>query len=139
MDAVLADIDDWFSTTIFAPLEQARDPLSAIRSMIEEVTAYFRSGGRVCLVGWVSLGSSGNAFTHQSRRYFARWVAALARCLEVGHVPHPLAVSLAEEMVAGIQGAIILSRALGDEAAFSRIIRRHEAILLDAMTDNAAS
>lgn len=139
MDAVLADIDGWFCATIFAPLEQPRDPATAIQSMIEEVTAYFRSGGRVCLVGWVSLGSSGNAFANRVRDYFARWVSALAHCLEAGHVPPSQAQQLAEETVCGIQGVIILSRALGEEAAFGRIVGRHEAVLLDAIAGHSAS
>ncbi|KQM63667.1 TetR family transcriptional regulator [Sphingomonas sp. Leaf17] len=133
MGAVLADIDDWFCATIFAPLERPRDPEAAIRSMIGEVTAYFRSGGRVCLVGWVGLGSSGNAFVNRVRGYFAHWISSLASCLEAGNVPPSQAQPLAEETVCGIQGAIILSRALGEEAAFARIVGRHEAMLLDAL------
>ena len=133
MDAVLADIDDWFSTTIFAPLQQPHDPTVAITSMIEEVTTYFRSGGRVCLVGWIGLGSYGGAFASRVRGYFARWISALDHCLEAGHVPPSQAGPLAEETVCGIQGAIILARALGDEAVFTRIVRRHEAVLLDAI------
>lgn len=133
MDAVLADIDRWFATTIFAPLEQAHDPAAAITSMIEEVTAYFQSGGRVCLVGWIGLGSSGDAFTGRVKTYFARWISAAAHCLEAGHVPSLLARQLAEETVSGIQGAIVLARALGEEATFMRIVRRHEAALLDTL------
>ncbi len=133
MDAVLADIDGWFCATIFAPLEQPRDPAAAIRSMIEEVTAYFQSGGRVCLVGWIGLGSSGATFADRVRDYFARWVSALAHCLEAGHVPPSQAQLLAEETVCAIQGSIILSRALGEEAAFGRIVGRQEATLLDAI------
>lgn len=134
MAVVLADIDAWFCATIFAPLEQVRDPATAIRSMIEAVTTYFRSGGRVCLVGWIGLGSSGDAFASRVSDYFARWISALTHCLEAGTVAPSQARSLAEETVCGIQGAIILSRALGDEAAFGRIVGRHEERLLDAIS-----
>ena len=133
MIAVLADIDHWFATTIFAPLEQPHDPAMAISSMIETVTTYFRSGGRVCLVGLVGLGSSSDTFSVRIKSYFARWISALAHCLEAGHVPPQQAGPLAEETVCGIQGAIILARALDDEATFTRIVRRHEAALLDAI------
>ncbi len=133
MDAVLADIDRWFATAIFSPLEQAGDPSAAITSMMEDVATYFRCGGRVCLVGWVGLGSSGDAFASRAKSYFARWISALAHCLEAGHVPPSLAMQLAEETVCGIQGAIVLSRALGEEAAFTRIVSRHEACLIEAV------
>ena len=133
MDAVLDNIDRWFATAIFLPLEQASNPSAAITSMMKDVAAYFRSGGKVCLVGWIGLGSSGDAFTIRVKGYFARWISALVQCLEAGHIPLPLATQLAEETVAGIQGAIILARALGEEATFVRIVRRHEAGLLDAI------
>ncbi len=137
MDAVLADIDGWFVTAIFAPLEQAGDSAAAIRAMMADVTAYFRSGGRTCLVSSIGLGGSGDAFAGRTRGYFARWISALARCLEAGGVPAPLAVPLAEEVVSGIQGAIVLAHALGDQAAFVRILRRQEAALLATLASHA--
>lgn len=138
MHAVLTDIDGWFSAAIFAPLEKATDPATAIRSMVEEVTTYFRSGGRVCLVGWIGLGSPGDAFASRVRDYFARWISALAHCLEAGQVLPPQAQALAEEVVCGIQGAIILSRALGGRGVFERIVGRHETVMLNAISDMVA-
>ncbi|WP_279601203.1 TetR/AcrR family transcriptional regulator [Methylobacterium sp. E-045] len=134
MEAVLADINRWFATTIFSPLEHGRDPAAAITSMIEDVTAYFRSGGRICLVGSIGLNSSGGAFRDRVKTYFARWMSALTHCLEAGGVPPSLAMQLAEETVSGIQGAIVLARALGEEATFLRIVRRQHLALLDAIT-----
>ncbi|MBE2991867.1 TetR/AcrR family transcriptional regulator [Sphingomonas sp. CFBP 13603] len=139
MDAVLAEIDHWFATTIFVPLEQASEPASAITAMIEDVTAYFQSGGRVCLVGWLGLGASGDVFAVRISGYFSRWISALAHCLEASALPSSLALRLAEDTVAGIQGAIVLARALGEGAAFVRIVRRSEGILLDAVACHGRS
>ena len=138
MEAVIADIDLWFARTIFSPLEQADDPSAAIAAMMNDVATYFQSGGRVCLVGWIGLGSSRDAFARQVQGYFARWIAALTCCLEAGGVPPPQAAQLSEEAVAGIQGAIILARALGEEAAFERVVARHRMSLLDALAPKRA-
>ncbi len=132
MAAVLADIDQWFDRTIFTPLEQASDPATAISGMMRDVDAYFQSGGRVCLVGWIGLGAARDPFARQVKEYFARWISALAHCLEIARVPASAAAQLAEEAVASIQGAIILSRALDDGGAFTRIVRHHQTCLLDA-------
>lgn len=139
MDAVLKDIDQWFATSIFAQLEQTCDPPAAIVSMMEGVTAYFQSGGRACLVGWISLGSHRDAFAGRVNSYFARWISALARCLVAGDVPSLQATQMAEETVSGVQGAIILSRAMGEEAAFTRVVRCHEARLLKTIARHRAS
>lgn len=138
MAAVLADIDQWFDRVIFMPLEQASDPVTAIAAMMRDVDVYFQSGSKVCLVGWMGLGAARDPFARQVKGYFVRWVAALAQCLEGAHVPTTAAAQLAEEAVAGIQGAIILARALDDASAFTRLIGQHEARLLDAVARQPA-
>ncbi|WP_068090677.1 TetR/AcrR family transcriptional regulator [Novosphingobium rosa] len=133
MEAVLAQIDDWFAQAIFAPLEQADDPATAITAMMAAVTAYFHGGGRVCLMGWIGLSNARDGFAGQVEGYFARWIAALARCLKSGGVAAQSAMRHAEDAVAGMQGALVLSRALGDQAAFTRLIERLRMALLDAL------
>jgi AcrR family transcriptional regulator len=134
MEAVLENIDGWFVNAIFSPLENAVDPAAAITAMFDDVTAYFRSGRRVCIVGSLGLNSAGEAFSVRVKEYFARWISALAHCLEVGGAPPALALDLAEEAVSGIQGAIVLARALGDDTSFQRIARRLQSTLLDAIS-----
>jgi AcrR family transcriptional regulator len=120
--AVLAEIDNWFETNMFAPLQDANEPTKAITAMFDSVESYFNSGRRVCLVGAVALGDARDRFAGPVREYFARWVAALASAL-TGLARNPAdATALAEEAVAGIQGAIVLARALDDPAAFGRVI-----------------
>ncbi|ESQ83174.1 TetR family transcriptional regulator [Asticcacaulis sp. AC466] len=133
MEAVLENIDGWFAKAIFAPLEHGPDPAAAVTAMFDDVTAYFRSGQRVCVVGCLGLNAAGETFSGKVKAYFARWISSLAHCLEVGKVPPGLALELAEEAVSGIQGAIVLARALGDEASFQRIVHRLRSSLLDAI------
>ena len=78
---VLAEIDNWFETNIFAPLRKADDPARAIAAMVGAVDNYFRSGHRVCLVGVIALGASRDMFAVEVRDYFSRWNDALARVL----------------------------------------------------------
>lgn len=134
MEAVLEHIDCWFTDAIFLPLEKALDPAAAIKAMFNEVTTYFRSGQKVCVVGCLGLNSAGEAFAVKIQCYFARWISALAHCLQVGKIPQSSAFNLAEEAVSGIQGAIVLARALGEEASFLRIVLRLRSNLLDAIS-----
>ena len=133
LTAVLSDIDAWFGKAIFDPLEHAVDARSAIIGMFEAVTKYFRSGERVCLVGSLGMSASCDPFAEAVARYFSHWIAALAECLVKGNVPETDARRLAEEAVAGIQGAIILSRALDDRGAFHRIVSGHRTRLTDLL------
>lgn len=120
--AVLAEIDGWFEANVFVPLRTAEDPDAAIIAMFATVSGYFRSGRRVCLVGALSLSDSRDLFADALRDYFARWIAALAQALgRAGHGPEA-AHALAEAIVGGLQGAVVLARALDRPEAFERIV-----------------
>ncbi|MGE8131861.1 TetR/AcrR family transcriptional regulator [Methylobacterium sp. NPDC080182] len=138
MEAALADVDAWFEKVIFSTLEHANDPTTAITSMIEDVTRYFRSGRRVCLVGCIGLNASGAIFADRIKNYFARWIFSLAQCLESGGVSKSQASQLAEEVISGIQGAIVLARALEDDAVFLRVVHRQHSKLVEAINNHSA-
>lgn len=133
MAAVLADIDAWFETEIFAKLAHAKDAPAVVDAMFDAVDGYFRSGQRVCLVGVVGLGSARDPFAAAVADYFSRWIEALRKAIVKRGVAPKTAKLLAEEAVAGIQGAIVLSRALDDTGTFQRITGQLRQRLLDAM------
>jgi len=84
-----------------------------------------RCGGkRVCLVGVLALGDARDHFATAIRSYFGRWVSALAGALRRKGHDRAEAASLAEETVAAIQGAIVLSRAQGDSGVFVRAVAK---------------
>ncbi|HTJ26198.1 MAG TPA: TetR/AcrR family transcriptional regulator [Candidatus Limnocylindria bacterium] len=122
--AVLAEIDAWFEQYVFAPLRETERPDDGIAAMFDAVETYFRSGRRVCLVGAFALGETRDRFARRVRAYFTRWIDALRTALiRAGRDP-ACAAALSEEVVAGIQGAIVLARALGDPKAFARAAER---------------
>jgi AcrR family transcriptional regulator len=120
--AVLAEIDGWFAVQVFRPLREADDADAAVAAMFRTVAEYFRSGRRVCLVGALSLSDARDRFGERLRAYFAEWVVALSQALvRAGHPPET-ADALAEEVVGGIQGALVLARALDRTEVFERIL-----------------
>ncbi|SFL89902.1 TetR/AcrR family transcriptional regulator [Methylobacterium pseudosasicola] len=119
---VIEEIDAWFEANLYRPLREQDPPERAISKMFESVERYFRSGRRVCLVGVLALGTSRDLFAEAVRSYFVRWVDALAVALRrVGH-NDAASAALAEEIVAQIQGAIVLARALDEPALFTRAL-----------------
>jgi AcrR family transcriptional regulator len=123
---ILAYIDSWFVAAMFEPLERD-EPRGAIERMWTTTDAYFRSGRRVCLIGAFALEETRDLFSEAIKRYFQRWMAALAGALARAGVEAAEAERLAEGTVVGIQGALTLSRALDDEAIFGRTIERLKA------------
>lgn len=122
-EAVLNDIDSWFESKVFEPL-RADDPARAIRRMMENVEQYFRAGQRICLVGAFALTSVRDHFATPIRTYFRRWAESLCCALIRAGMEAAEATSRAEEAVVAIQGALVLTRALDDEAVFLRAMKR---------------
>ncbi|MGO8954637.1 MAG: TetR/AcrR family transcriptional regulator [Rhodomicrobium sp.] len=130
--AVLADIEAWFENRVFGPLRECSDPKKAVAEMFAAVDAYFQSGGRVCLVGAFALSNVRDRFSAEVQRYFSLWTGALAAALEMLMHEPSSARDLAEEAVSGIQGALVLARAAGEPAIFTRTLQRLEMRLLAA-------
>ena len=120
---VLRHVDAWFVTNVYEPLERDA-PREAIPRMWEAVLDYFRSGQRVCLVGAFALDETRDHFAASIQRYFARWIEALRNALIRAGLDSSLAAELAEDSVSGIQGALVLGRAMKETEFFSRSVRR---------------
>jgi AcrR family transcriptional regulator len=130
--AVLAEVDGWFERAIFAPLRDDPDPEAAIRRMLRETDAYFRSGHRVCLIGAFALDGTRDRFAARIGGYFTAWRRALADA--VARSGRGEAMARAEHAVLAIQGALVLARALDDPGVFARMLARIERDLLSPET-----
>lgn len=123
-EAVLAQVDQWFRQHIFEPLSEHADVVAGIQAMFDDVGSYFLSGRRVCLVGVFALGNERDRFAERIRNYFGAWIDALATALvRAGREPQD-ATALAKEVVGGIQGALVLARALDQTEIFTDTLSR---------------
>lgn len=128
--AVLAQIDDWFKLNVFEPLRESADAEQGIAAMFDEVKRYFLSGRKVCLVGVFALGNERDRFADKVRDYFAAWTDSLAMALIRAGRSSAEANALAEEVVGGIQGALVLARAFDRTEMFSDTLDRLRGRLL---------
>ncbi|MGE0564267.1 MAG: TetR/AcrR family transcriptional regulator [Pseudolabrys sp.] len=121
---VLAEIDGWFEQHVFAPLRDDKDAARGVARMFDAVERYFDSGRRVCLVGVFALGNERDLFGKAVRGYFVAWRQALAVALRRLGASPAAAERKAEDILAGIQGALVLARAYDDAGVFKRAIER---------------
>ena len=129
--AVLENISTWFEDNIFSRLENPDDPKAAILATLSATDAYFHTGGRVCLVGALAVNNVRDRFFSEIQSYFNRWMDLLARTLQRQSYSKQEARALAEEIVGGIQGALILARATDNTKIFSSAIKRYKARVID--------
>lgn len=122
--AVLGDVADWFETQIFAPLRDREDAAAGIDHMFRAVVQFFHSGRRVCLVGTFALDEARDRFAVEVQSYFSVWTRTLAMALRRSGHDKRVAREIAEDVVAGIQSALVLARSQDDPALFVRAIKR---------------
>ena len=120
---ILAGIDEWFVKNVYEPLETG-EPEAALGHMWTETDIYFRSGGRICLVGAFALDATRDQLRAAIQTYFTRWVHALAGCLVRAGADATEASAFAEQAVLSIQGGLLLARAINDETVFARTLKR---------------
>ena len=121
---VLVEIDHWFQVNVYQPLRESDDPRAGIDHMFDAVEAYFRAGRRVCLVGVFALDNTRDRFAAAVKSYFADWAKALTKALtRAGHGAAE-ARAMTEDILGGIQGGLVLARALDDPAVFTRTLKR---------------
>lgn len=130
--SVLAQIEAWFEREVFAPLRE-EEAAAALDRMFAHTDAYFRGGGRICLVGAFALDATRDRFAAAVQDYFAQWVSALGMALRRAGLSPARAEAMAETLVAGIQGALVLARALDDPAVFRRQLDHLQAISTAAL------
>ncbi|RBM07769.1 TetR/AcrR family transcriptional regulator [Novacetimonas cocois] len=135
-EQVLAQVDAWFSQHVFDVLNHAAPPRDAIRRMFAAVNEYYRAGRRVCLMGsFAQESATREQFARRINVFFRRWIIALRDMLRRTGIEGGRATYLAEDTVAAIQGALVVSQALETPRLFGRMMERAAATLLDALPD----
>lgn len=122
--AVLDDVADWFESNVFKPLREGEDPDEGIDHMFRATVQFFHSGRRICLVGSFALDDTRDRFAAVIQSYFAVWIVALEGALRRKGFDRKAARDTAEEIVAGIQGALVLARSQNDPRLFMRAMSR---------------
>ena len=122
--AVLDDVAGWFEANVFMPLRESEDPDAGIDHMFKAVVHFFHSGRRVCLVGTFALDDTRDRFASEVQSYFATWTGVLATAMIRSGFDAKASRETAEDVVAGIQGALVLARAQDDPGVFTRAMKR---------------
>lgn len=122
--AVLDDVARWFERNVFQPLRDSKEPAAGIDHMFKASVRFFNSGRRICLVGSFALDDTRDRFARVIHGYFAAWVGALEAALRRSGFDGRRAKEVAQDVVAGIQGALVFARSQDDPRLFTRALKR---------------
>lgn len=123
-EAVLDDLATWFNENVFMVLHINKDRGVGIKNMFDAVNHYFDSGKRICLVGAFALDDTRDQFGSKLNAYFTTWTVLLTAALKRCGFDTKEAKETAEDIVTGIQGALVLARSRNDPTIFTRTLKR---------------
>ncbi len=85
---------------------------------------FYCSGREPCLVGVLSVGSPDDIIQQKIAQAVKGWIGLLTSVIQEAGNPAGRANELAEEAVIAIQGALVVAKALGNQHAFKRLMKR---------------
>ena len=128
--AVLGALAVQLRDAVFTPLRQVGTPRKRLDAMVKSVDAFYDGGHDPCILAQIALGSTRGRFRRPVAGIFADWVEAISEVLVDAQIPKVKARQRAEDAVMRIEGALILSGAVGDTRVFQRTLRTLTATLL---------
>jgi AcrR family transcriptional regulator len=130
--AVLDHVSAWFKEKVFMPLRRDAEPRQCLDGMIEPLEDFYRGGAESCLAGALALGEARAQFKEQIRAIFEGWIEEVASLLRRTGFDETEARRRAEDAVIRVEGALLVSRGVGDTDLFLAAVRR---IPLDLLRD----
>jgi len=120
LDRVYAELEE----NLLKPLKGKGKPIIRVRAMGKTLEQFYNGGQSSCFVDLLSIGEAQPLFQTPIRQTLTALLDALTQVLlEAGQEPK-LAQQRAEDALIQIQGALVLSRCLGNTEPFQRAIAK---------------
>jgi AcrR family transcriptional regulator len=130
--AVLERSRKWLEEVSKIGLDGAGTPKERLRRMIHEISQFYAGGRKLCVLGNMTLSGGRALFQRELHDMFRLWIDGLAELITETGIPARQARTRAEDAVAEIQGALIVSAGLDQPGPFQRLLRRLPEELLDS-------
>jgi|JI10StandDraft_1071094.scaffolds.fasta_scaffold25211_7 TetR/AcrR family transcriptional repressor of lmrAB and yxaGH operons len=128
---VLAALGASLERDLFAPLAAAGPREKRLDAMLEAIDAFYDGGNKACLLERLAASVDRRPFSRPLAAAFTRWMGAIeALAIEAG-VKGAVAARRAEDAVVRIEGALVVSAAMGETGPFERALADIRATLLE--------
>ena len=128
---VLAGARAWLGANVLAALEGPGSTATRLKAMTAAVRAGYADGEASCVINLLGIGEAGDKFATELRETLEPWLRALEKLLRDAGVPAARARRVAVDALVRTEGALVIARALGDNAVFVRTVGDIEKLLLE--------
>lgn len=131
--AVLAYLNDWRQQHVLEPLQADGTPKERLIRMTQALCEVYQQGAVPCMLAVLNMGSTRESFLPQIQPALSSLMNAIAAVVMDAGFAESIAMERAENAVIQIQGSLMLSRALQNNAAFKRVMHALPTELLKAV------
>lgn len=130
--AALAAVGAWFTQHVLSTLNGSEPPAIRLQHFAGKLAEYYANGLTPCLMDVFTIGEAGSLFQQHLGGRMRTLMAVLAAVGEEAGIDKVEAAMRAETAVVAIQGSLIVSRAIGSNGPFLRMIENFPTRLIDA-------
>jgi len=125
----LAEAGRRFAMLILKPLQTAKPAPERLEAMLAGVAAFYGAEAPACLMNTLTLGDALPLFGKDIRNTHNAWQKLIARALEELGRSETQALDEAEDLIARIQGALVVSRLSARTGSLAAMLERIRASL----------
>jgi TetR/AcrR family transcriptional regulator, lmrAB and yxaGH operons repressor len=127
----LTEVERIFATYVLAPIDSEGEPLQRLKLVAERLSEFYEGGSQACLLETLSSAGTPPTVRARVKNTLGFWIKKFTQLSKEAGVPAREARIRAEGAVAAIEGALIVSRALGKNREFKRTLESLPSRLLD--------
>jgi len=120
----LAEAGRRFATLVLKPLQTDKPALNRLSAMLSGIAAFYGAESPACLMNTLTLGDALPLFGKDIRNTHNAWQRLIARALEELGRSEAQAMDEAEDIIARIQGALVLSRLSDRTGSLASMLER---------------
>jgi TetR/AcrR family transcriptional repressor of lmrAB and yxaGH operons len=131
-NAAIEFVASWFAENVVPALAGNDPPAERLARLATQLANFYEQGEAACLMDVFTIGEAGSAFQVALGERMKLLMKLLADVAQEAGVPAAEASQRAQDVMIGIQGSLIVSRALGSTAPFLRVCKNIPKMLLEA-------
>jgi AcrR family transcriptional regulator len=129
---VLAYLDAVLKQALYEPLAGDQPATEKLDAMVAVIEDFYDGGAQACILERLCASASRPAIGGPLRRSFDIWLTAFETLGVSAGLPRRLARTRAEDALAAVEGALVVTAGTGNKAVFARALDHIRATLLSA-------
>ena len=121
--SVAVDVVRWFESNVFAPLRGDAAPRKRVLFVCERLREFYANGAKSCITDVLSIPGASAELRVALKDAMQQWIQAFTAVARESGLSPALARARAEEAIVRFEGSLVMTRVLGDNAAFERILK----------------